>query len=153
MLILNRLGWKTEAIASACDVHRTTVTRAVKKWDDYYLELPNINISQKRLESMVPQAITVFERNLNSKRADVAFKAAVIVLTNFGILTEGKSLLDDTDQQHSSRLVAEATRIIEKSQSRGTGSATKDSQNAPAPQDGGTPLGVEADKIDGPEST
>lgn len=148
MLVLSRLGWKIRDIAVACDVSAMTVQRGLKKWDEYYLELPALNISQKRMEAMIPQAITVFERNLNSKRAEIAFKAAVVVLTNFGVLTEGKSLLDDTDQQHSGRLVKEARAILASAESRRTGPADKNNDNASPPQDGGTSLGLDPDTSD-----
>jgi hypothetical protein len=148
ILILSKLNWKQDDVATACDVSRATVVRTLKKWDEYALTLPELKIAQKRLETMIPQAITVFERNLNSKRADVAFKAAVAVLTNFGVLLDRKLALDDTDEQPTSRLVASVQRILAEHAAGKTGGTDKTNDSSPAPKDDGTPVGLEADTTD-----
>lgn len=111
VLVLRNLGWSIPATAQACGVGERSVFDWCKKHKDTFAELPAIQAAKDALQSLIPEAVSLYRRRLRGKNERLGYDIAHDILISNKVIADRK-VIEDEREQSTGRLVDEAERIL-----------------------------------------
>ena len=112
-LQLKTLGWGPTQIATTLGISRVTVYKWLEDMENQLADMPEIQAAIDRVQTLIPQSVSVLENSLGSENEKIAQDTAVKILLSAKVLTDRKTLDHDDASKSTDDLVAEARRIIE----------------------------------------
>jgi len=111
VLVLRHLGWSISQTAQSCSVSEKSVCVWSKKYKDTFAELPAIQAAKDALQSLIPEAVSLYRRRLRGKNERLGYDVAHDILISNKVIADRK-VIEDEREQSTGKLVDEAERIL-----------------------------------------
>jgi len=111
VLVLRHLGWSIPQTAQACGVGERSVFDWCKKYKDTFADLPAIQAAKDALQSLIPEAVTLYRRRLRGKNERLGYDVAHDILISNKVIADRK-VIEDEREHSTNELVNEAERIL-----------------------------------------
>lgn len=111
VLCLRHLGWSIPQTAQACGVGERSVFDWCKKYADTFSELPAIQAAKDALQSLIPEAVSLYRRRLRGKNERLGYDVAHDILISNKVIADRK-VIEDEREHSTNELVSEAERIL-----------------------------------------
>ena len=111
VLVLRHLNWSIPQTAQACNVSERSVFDWCKKYKDTFADLPAIQAAKDALQSLIPEAVTLYRRRLRGKNERLGYDIAHDILISNKVIADRK-VIEDEREHGTNELVSEAERIL-----------------------------------------